>query len=119
MQRPIHSFVALLILACAAAACGEEGGGPPAGSQETVNIQDDLFSPSSLTVTTGTTVTWNWNGNNQHNVTWVAAGGPAPSPTQTDGSYPRVFNAAGSYDYYCSVHATATTGTMRGSISVN
>jgi OOP family OmpA-OmpF porin len=94
-----------------ATSCGESAG--PSGS--TVSVDDNLFSPETLTVAAGTTVTWNWDGNANHNVTWEGQGAPAPSPTQSSGSYTRTFSAAGTYDYYCSVHGAAV---MSGSVVV-
>lgn len=112
-------------LACAAAlavalatlgGCGDDASGPP--GPNTVNVRDNSFNPSSLTVTTGTTVTWSWTGSAPHDVTWVDPGSPADSPTQTSGSYQRGFTTPGTFAYYCTVHGTPTSG-MRGTVTVN
>jgi plastocyanin len=86
---------------------------PPAGA--TVQVADNSFNPTSATVAAGGTVTWQWAGATGHNVTWVTAS--TNSPTQATGTYTRAFSAAGSYDYYCTLHGTATTG-MRGTVTV-
>lgn len=83
----------------------------------TVQVQDDTFNPMTATVSTGATVTWNWVGGNDHNVTWVNPAGTSNSPTQATGTFTRNFANAGTFDYFCTVHGTATTG-MRGSVAV-
>jgi len=88
---------------------------PPAGA--TVQVVDNSFNPTSATVAAGGTVTWQWAGSAQHNVTWVNQSGTSDSPTQTTGTYTRNFSAAGTYDYFCSLHGTATTG-MQGTVTV-
>jgi plastocyanin len=79
---------------------------------------NDVFTPQSKTVVAGTTVQWAWNtcvGDGysvqtcyQHSVTW---GDGTGSPTQTEGTYSKLFDAAGTYNYHCLVHP-AMTGTI-------
>jgi plastocyanin len=95
-------------------ACSDDANGPT--DEATVSVSDNTFGPASLDVSTGTTVTWEWEGAAAHNVTWVS-GSPAPSATQTTGTYERTFAAAGAFEYYCTIHGTPTTG-MRGSVTV-
>jgi plastocyanin len=47
----------------------------------------------------------------------VNQSGTSNSPTQKAGTFSRSFSNAGSFDYFCTVHGTATTG-MRGSVVV-
>lgn len=125
-MRYLVRTAVFLTLAAAPAGCTGDASGPGSGngnngpppSQETIRVEDSQFNPSSVTVTTGTTVTWNWTGGLPHNVTWVAAGAPAPSPTQTNGTYQRTFSAAGTYGYYCTIHGTPSAG-MAGTVTVN
>lgn len=77
-----------------------------------VQVADNSFSPSSITVATGTAVTWQWQGANVHNVTF-GAGGPADIPDRTSGSMSRTFNTAGTFAYSCTNH-----GGMNGSVTV-
>jgi plastocyanin len=95
--------------------CGDDGTGP--GGEQLVEVEDDRFDPITKTVDVGDRVLWDWTGSNSHNVTWVAAIPAGNSPTQTDGTYIRDFDAAGTFDYYCTVHGTPTSG-MRGTILV-
>ena len=109
-----HRLLAVATLAAALAACSDSSG---PGTEADISVADNAFSPSALTVDVGATVTWEWTGGSPHNVTWVGPGAPAASATQTTGTYERTFDAAGSYDYYCTIHGTATSG-MRGTVTV-
>ncbi|HXV86114.1 MAG TPA: plastocyanin/azurin family copper-binding protein [Gemmatimonadales bacterium] len=104
---------ALSLLALLGTACGTTE-----PQQETeVAVTDFTFNPQNATVAPGTTVRWNWTGAEQHNVTWVNTSGTSNSATQASGTYTRNFSNAGTYDYFCTLHGTATSG-MRGSIIV-
>jgi len=84
------------------------------------------FSPTTARVPRGGTVMWSWNscndgqygggGCNTHNITF---NDPAlgASASQSQGTWARQFNTAGTYGYHCTVHGTATSG-MRGSVVV-
>jgi plastocyanin len=110
----MKTILPVILLALAAAACSDSSG--PGGDPD-IEVQDDSFIPGSFSTTAGSTVTWGWTGNNPHNVTWVGAGVPGPSATQSTGTYQRTFADAGTYEYYCTVHGTPTTG-MRGTVTV-
>lgn len=98
------------------AACGGEATGP--NGEKIVKVQNDVFNPQTKTIAAGETVLWQWDGTtNQHNVTWVDPSGVSNSATQTSGTFTRSFSNAGTFDYFCTVHGTATTG-MRGSVVV-
>jgi len=81
-----------------------------------VTVRDNFFDPNAVTVSLGGTVTWTWQGANSHNVTWVS-GGFTNSGTQAAGSHEVTFNSAGTFQYYCTIHGTPTSG-MRGSVAV-
>lgn len=135
---PVVGLVALVL--CGPLGCGGGGGGGSSATPtspttpsnpapttptapNTVTVQNNTFSPASLTVSAGTTVTWNWDTCSSskdpyggtsttcvnHSVTWDTPGGTA-SPTQSEGSYTRTFATAGTYDYHCAVHGTAMAG---------
>lgn len=94
---------------------------PPTGG---ITVSNNAFSPQSMAVTVGTPVQWGWNtcsGSGgydsgetcvAHNVTFNDG---IFSPTQDTGSFSRTFNVAGTYNYQCTVHGVA----MTGSITVN
>ncbi len=91
---------------------------PPPSSD--VTVVDFAFQPTSLTVPAGTTVTWTWGpAATVHNVTPVA---PATQPGASGNhaaphTYQFTFDTPGTYNYYCTLHGSPTSG-MRGVIIV-
>jgi plastocyanin len=121
-----------LLMGCAAmlAACGDDdddGNDPPANTIEVVNNE---FTPSTLTVSVGTTVTFSWpSGSVNHNVVpWASNTDAIPAspdqPELLDGplSFQATFNDAGTFRYFCSIHgsvgAAGELSDMAGSITV-
>ena len=98
---------------------------PPTGNPvqaATIQVQDNLYSPSTVLIAAGGTVTWNWIGDG-HSVT--SAGSPSfvgvtlKSAPFTLG--PVVFALAGTYSFYCTAHGVPGTyggGTMTGAVFV-
>jgi len=132
--------VVLAALATALVACGGgDGGGygtspstspgstSPGGSSpgsvatNSITIGDASFTPAIVNVTLGTTVTWQWNSCPDgaggysscvaHNVTFDDGSGIASS-TQTTGTFSRMFNAAGTYKYHCTIHGAGMNGSV-------
>jgi plastocyanin len=102
-----QSLVAGLGLATLLSACG-------GGSDSTTGPMDNFFSPADLSVAAGTTVTWTWAaGAVEHNVTFDDG---QHSATQSSGSFPRTFSAAGTYPYHCTIHGAAA---MHGTVTVS
>ena len=114
--------VAALAFTGLAAACSSDGSsGPqlcqPAGAL--VCMTAASFNPANLTVAAGSTVMWSDGSGIQHTVT--SAPGSAESFDQTvngGGAFSRQFNTAGTFNYYCQIHGSPTSG-MRGTITVN
>lgn len=109
--------------------CGGGGGGtttsptnngvntpPPADG---ISVSNNMFTPATKTVAVGAAVKWAWNSctgdayNGQtcvaHSVTFDDG---TTSPTQDQGTYTRTFDVAGTYNYHCSQHGTAMSGTI-------
>jgi plastocyanin len=96
---------------CAASAllalgCGSDSSGPsnppPDGD---VMVENNFYSPATLSVTTGTTVTWAWNSNGiSHSVTFS----DDDSDIKSSGTFQKTFASAGSFPYHCRVHASMT-----------
>ena len=107
LRRTILGITAWLAL-FALTSCSERSDLTGVGAN-TVQVQDNSFSPTAKTVTVGTTVRWTWNGANQHTVTF--GDGPT-SVVQTTGSYERTFTVAGTYNYLCGVHGASMSGTI-------
>ncbi len=82
-------------------------------------MSNNTFSPASKTVMVGSTVQWAWStctndyyGSQtcvSHSVTFDDG---VTSATQDKGTFTRTFNAAGTYNYHCSVHGAAMSGTI-------
>lgn len=80
---------------------GNGGGGDAAPAPNTVVLRNVEFQPAELTVDVGDTVTWRWqDGNVVHDVKFD----DFRSKLQSKGTYTHTFDAAGTYDYTCSVH---------------
>lgn len=81
----------------------------------TVQVANNSFTPSSITVPVGTTVTWEWQGTTfLHNVTFdPVAGAPMNIPNQNSGTAQRTFNTSGTFPYQCTNHLG-----MTGSVTV-
>ena len=114
-------------------ACGGGGGGSTAPTStnnnnpvtptgpSNVSVENNLFTPSTVTVPVGTKVTWTWNSCSDntygtgtcvsHNIVWDADG--TSSGLQSQGTYDRTFTAAGTYTYHCAVHGAAMAGTVK------
>ena len=88
----------------------------------TIDAIDNDFSPKHLQISAGTTVTFVNAGHNDHD---VVSDDPkaADFSVSQDHFHPGdkstfTFTKPGKYPYYCSLHATATAGSMRGYITV-
>lgn len=121
--------VALVALAVAGlAGCGGGGGGSTTSPKPTGNtpapsdgitVGNNYFTPPGKTITAGARVQWAWNsctGDSysgptcvSHSVTFDDGTGSA---IQDQGTYSRAFNAAGTYNYRCSVHGAAMSGSI-------
>lgn len=94
----------------------------PNGEVVEVKAIDNNFVQQSVTVVAGTEVKWLNNGRNAHNVvpendpqatTW----GVLDADFEPKDTYSYVFTTPGTYQYYCTIHGTATAG-MFGTIVV-
>jgi len=115
-----------LVIVCAFG-CGGSGGDttspvttgntpPPADG---ISVSNDQFTPGTKTVAVGTAVNWSWNSCSSdpyygetcvsHSVTFDDG---VTSPTQDKGSFSRTFAVAGTYNYHCSIHGAAMSGSI-------
>lgn len=83
-----------------------------AASDETtgtaVTIENFTFSPDTLTVPVGTEVTWANRDDIPHTVTSNDKTTFASSLLDTGDTFSFIFNNAGTFDYFCSVHPMMT-----------
>jgi plastocyanin len=84
-----------------------------------ISSVDNNFRPLDVTVTKGSTVVWTNDGRAEHNIVAVDA-----TPFHADAkafppgaSYSWEASELGSFQYFCSIHGTATVG-MYGSVTV-
>ncbi|MEP6870622.1 MAG: plastocyanin/azurin family copper-binding protein [Anaerolineaceae bacterium] len=121
-------FVPALLVLSVAAACGnDEGskattsGSSPSPSRPsanaagrnliTIQIGDNTFAPSNLTVPVDSKVTWDWSGNNPHSVVGSWQGATVQSQQfSRSGSFEFTFATEGTFTYQCGVHGTAMAG---------
>lgn len=114
---------AALLSVFAVAACGGDdqtpppatatgGTSSPARGQSLISIEvsDNKFTPSNLTVPKGTKITWDWTGANAHSVIGKWQETRVQSEQLTGhGSFSFTFETAGTFDYQCGVHGAAMT----------
>ncbi len=100
---------------------GTTGGGnnpPSPTATNEVTLSEATFQPSSITVAKGTTVTWTWNSCSDNGYGGYATcvshsvnfDDGTSSATQSQGTFARTFNAAGTYKYHCAIHGQAMSG---------
>jgi plastocyanin len=103
----------LLLLVVAAtvalfAACSEDedlSSATPATGVTEVVVEDMTYSPRAIEVPAGTTVTWTFaDGNTPHDVKGVGF----QSEVLRSGTFEHTFDAPGTYDYRCTLHAQMT-----------
>jgi plastocyanin len=115
----VRRFIALIgvgLLALAVTA-SVTSATPSKRASKTVKVADDVYSPDSLSVSSGTKVKFNWTGSHKHNV--VKKKGPggsfASTITSADGvQFEHKFSKAGTYKIICTVHPE-----MKMKINVN
>lgn len=75
-------------------------------------LQGNTFSPSSLTVSAGTTITWTNNDSHNHTVTSGTSGSPDgkfdSGNIGSNGTFSYKFDTPGTYNYYCKLHSGMT-----------
>ena len=91
---------ALLLVGAIAVAAGAASASAP----KAVNLGDNFFKPTKVTVTAGSTVTWKWTGGNTHNVTVVSGPEKFHSSDQATGTYSHTMVKAGTYKIVCTFH---------------
>ena len=72
-----------------------------------VEIKDFAFQPSTLTVNVGEKVTWTNRDDEPHQIGSVDKKLVSPV-LDTDGQFSQTFTAAGTYEYYCTLHPRMT-----------
>jgi len=97
--RRLAAIGALLALVGVLGAGMAGAAGPPK-----VQLGDNFFKPTKLTVNAGDTVTFTWIGSNTHNVKVTSGPEKFKSQDQSSGSYKHTFNKPGTYKIVCTFH---------------
>jgi plastocyanin len=95
--------------------CGTGVIGGGGGGQNTVQVRDNYYSPSAITVHLGDTVTWSWVGSSSHSVTFPSGGTLPDLGVHLTGSISLLMAQSGVYNYYCTVHGASV---MSGTVTV-
>lgn len=112
----------LLIVACGGGGTDPGGGGGGGGGGGLVHAKRvtagtaTVFTPDVQTIPANDTIYFTFS-SVQHSVKFKTAGSPADVGLSTNLTAKRVFPTPGTYDYYCTVHGTPTSG-MSGQIVV-
>ena len=89
-----------------------QGGAIP-GNLTTIKVIDNSYSPTGLQVPADTTVTWVWEGSFPHSVSGTFNGETVESGVlEAGGEFEFTFASAGVFEYQCSVHGAAMSGTV-------
>ena len=83
-----------------------------AAADVSVSIGDNFYTPKTVNISVGDTVTWTNDGQAQHSATAsnksfdTGVFGPGASRSHT-------FKRAGTFDYFCTIHGTSQSGTVK------
>jgi len=99
-RRRIRILIALIAASVVVAAMAVAA----LAATDQVRVADNYYSVKRLTVARGTRVTWRWAGVLNHNVTVRSGPTRFHSRTQATGSFSHVFDRAGTYTLYCTIH---------------
>jgi plastocyanin len=109
--RRLLPAVAFTAVAFTAVGCG--GGGKkadPCPATTTVDTKNGIdFSPKCATIPVGATVTWRIADAIPHTVTFTT-GGEFDKYFEKPQTVTRMFDTAGTFDYYCKVHGKIMSG---------
>jgi plastocyanin len=86
---------------------------PALAATTTVQVQDNKFVPTSITVKKGTTVKWVWKGKAPHNVKVTKGPATFGSKIQVKGSFAKTLTKPGTYSIVCTIHAPGMKMTVR------
>jgi plastocyanin len=79
---------------------------------KTVSVGDNFYEPRTITISVGDTITWRNDGQADHTAT--AENGSFDTGTFGPGERrSETFDEARTFDYYCIIHGTSQSGTVR------
>jgi plastocyanin len=77
---------------------------PALAATKSVQVKDNKFVSSSITVKKGTTVKWVWKGKAPHDVSVKKGPAKFKSTVQTSGSFSKKLTKKGTYTIICTIH---------------
>ncbi len=86
---------------------------PAFAATKTVQVKDNKFVASSITVSKGTTVKWVWKGKAPHNVKVTKGPAKFSSSTKVKGSFSKKLTKKGTYSLLCTIHAPGMKMTIK------
>jgi plastocyanin len=101
MRRSAKLLPVALVVAVAGALAVQSGA---ATKSKTIKVDDDFFSPKSVTVKKGTALKYTFVGSDEHD---VVAKGKKPFSNigdQTSGTFTRVAKKKGTFKIICTIH---------------
>ena len=100
-----RTILTLFAILAAAAGCTSDDptGNGGAVQDAEVEMDDNVFRPSTVRVLQGGTVTWTNEGSVQHNTTSIATGW-ASANLNPNGTFTQPFPTAGTFNYRCTLH---------------
>ena len=90
------------------------GGGSGPVATTAVSMKNTAFTPEAIKVASGAAVTWTNNDGFRHDV--VFDGNAVPDSGPIDAGVAKALTmptAAGTYNYHCSIHGTAMSGSVQ------
>ena len=118
-MRHLRLILAAAGIAALACSGSDSPSAPTGGGSSTVTVGTPAggltFTPANITVAPNGTVTWNWNsGGVIHDVTFPDGSNSGP---KSSGTFQKTFPTAGTFNYICSIHGSAMSGTVTVSSS--
>lgn len=118
--RQLTTLTFALLLATACSSANGYGTGPSMGGApgpDTVSVVNDAFTPSTIHPDGSGNVVWVWNsGGVTHNITFEDA--ITGSGDKSSGTFSKNFATPGTYRFRCTIHSTAFSNGMHGSVVV-
>jgi plastocyanin len=86
---------------------------PALAATKSVQVKDNKFVASSITVKKGTTVKWVWKGEAPHDVAVTKGPAKFKSSVKTSGSFSKKLTKKGTYSIVCTIHAPGMKMTIK------
>ena len=95
-MKKLIAFAALMVIAALAV--------PAYGATRTVRVDDNFFSPESISIRKNDTINFRWVGDAPHNVTKTRGPSFTRIANRRSGTVARKFRRVGTYRLVCTIH---------------